>query len=666
MPRTRLLQLSLSIGPLLCGPADSATLQHFEPLRAMRMDAAAAAGPAATEPRTLHFNAFSRDFALELRPNGRLAGMQRQMSLGVGFGAYRGTVAGRAGSWARVVLTPAGPTGLVFDGETLYGLEVGTDPSAPRREGGAVMFRLADLYFAPGEIGTELDTVAIDGWQAVALMAEEFTALAAGTKLNLDLGAVADFEFSQTFGAQAETALLTRLNNVDGIYSEQLGVQITVAETQIFTIDNDPFTASLANELLEQLANYRGATPAQDARGLTHLFTGRDLEGQTAGIAYFGSVCARRNVFDSRSFGAALSEARRGAVVDSLVAAHEIGHNFGAPHDGDAAGACASTPTTFLMAPRVNGSEEFSSCSIEQIQREIAGASCLTPIGPANVVVTLPQPAQAALAAVAFDHTATVHNDGVDPASGVTFAAASEQGLEIVAVDAGGPSCSLAANEAHCSLGTVNGGVAHSVTLTLRAPSPGVFALTSHVAAEADDDATDNSATVAMTVVAGVDLVLSGTAADVALNAQTTIHALLENAADVAATSVAVAATLSAGLRPDQATLAGVACTVAAQTIACPPRALAARGSVTLAVTATGIAPGGQQLTVGATAGEVERTPADNQLAMAVSVNAPQRSDGGGGAVSWWFVVALLVADGARRLASPGRRRPCDATPPEA
>ncbi len=634
-------------------------MQHSEPLRGYRTASGAALKPSGTQPTTLHFNAFSRDFALELEPNGRLAGLQQQLRLDASGGAYRGAVAGRPGSWARVVLTPTGPTGLVFDGETLYGIEAGADQSTPGANGEPIMFRLADVYFGPGEIGTELDTVTIDGEQAVAAMATELTTLSAtGATLNLDIGAVADFEFSQRFGALAETALLTRLNNVDGIFSEQLGIQITVAATKIFTSNDDPFTTSSANALLSELASYRGATPAQDAQGLTHLFTGRDLDGSTAGIAYFGSVCAQRSRFDSRSFGAGLSEARRGAVTDSLVAAHEIGHNFGAPHDGAANGACASTPTTFLMAPSVNGSREFSACSIAEMQAEIAAASCLTPIGAANVAVTWAQPVDA-LAGVAFELAATARNDGVEEANGVTFAAATKQGLEIVAIDAGDASCTVAALAASCSLGTVGGGAARSLTLTLRAQSAGAFDLTGTVAAEADAKAGDDSATVAVTAVPSVDLVLSGVASDVQLNAPTTINAVLENSADLGATAVTVTASLTAGLRADSATLDGAVCTVTAQAITCPTRPLQAHGSVTLAVAATGVAAGSQQLSIGASANEAERTPANNQLALAVTVNAPQeRSDGGGGAMAWWFVVALLTARGLRYLGFGGRRRP--------
>jgi hypothetical protein len=650
---------------MLSGVAEAATVQHAEPLRAYRVGSGAGATkPTGTEPLTISFNSFSRDFTLELEPNGRLAAMQAELELAAGIGAYRGKVAGRPDSWVRIVMTPAGPSGLIFDGETLFGIETGEDGAATTANGAASMFRLADVYFAPGELGDEHDAVAIDGEQAVAAMAQEFIALAAaGATMNLDLGAVADFEFSQAFGAAAETALLTRFNNVDGIFSDQLDVQITAAEIDIFTANDDPFTTTVPSALLDELANYRGATPSQDAQGLTHLFTGRDLDGTTAGVAFFGALCARRTQFDTRSFGSGLSEARRGAVTDSLVAAHEIGHNFGAPHDGEAGRACASTPQTFLMARSINGSNQFSDCSIQEMQAEIAGATCLTPIGPANVTVTLPQPAQNALATVSFNHTATVRNTGVDPAAGVTFAASAEPGLQIVAADAGGASCTVAASSATCALGAVGGGASRAVTLTLRAASAGTFDLTATVAADFDDDATDNDASVTVTAVPVVDLVLSGTSPGVTLNSQTAISTTLENTTDFGATSVEVSAILSPGLRPDQAALSGAACTITGQAVTCPARALIAHGTVTFVVTTTGITVGNQQLTINATAVEAERTPADNQLTLAVSVNAPPDNGGGGGALSWLAVVFLLAARSLTGRAASGRRRPCGPTP---
>ncbi len=64
--------------------------------------------------------------------------------------------------------------------------------------------------------------------------------------------------------------------------------------------------------------------------------TGRNLETQTVGIAYISGLC-------SAEFGTSLSQSGLDTMRAALIAAHEIGHNFGAPHDGE--GNCATTPT---------------------------------------------------------------------------------------------------------------------------------------------------------------------------------------------------------------------------------------------------------------------------------------------------------------------------------
>jgi len=653
MSRARLPPLALSVCSALCGSAQAASVQHAEPLRAYGVEARGTAEkPTAGAPTVVTFNAFSRDFSLELEPNGRLAAVVQHVDTAT---AYRGKIAGVRNSWVRLVLTPQGPSGLVFDGAVLYGIEAGEDASR------ASMFRLADVYFEPGELGCEISEATIDGEQALAAMAEEFTTLAAlGATQNLDLGAVADFEFSQAFGANAEAAVLTRFNNVDGIFSEQLGIQITVKEVDIFTAADDPFTASTGGVLLDEVARYRGATSRQDALGLTHLLTGRDLDGGTAGIAFFGAVCATRNRFDARSFGAGLSEARRGAVIDSLVAAHEIGHSFGAPHDGDASGNCASTPTTFLMAPNINGSNRFSACSIQEMQAEIASATCLAPVGPPDMAVELAQPPQA-FAGAQFTHSATIRNHGRDEATQVAFTATAAPGLAILTAEAGGAACTVSPSSASCAFGAVGGGGARSVTLSMQAGAPGSFSLTGAVTASNEGDPSDNSRTVTITAIPSVDLGWSGAGSAVALDAQTTINATLANATDFAATSMTVTATFSAGLRPDEATLAGAACTVSGQSVACPARTLAARGSVDLTLRMTGIAAGAGRVTMVATASETDRNPADNQSLFTVTVNAPaSANDGGGGALSWWAFAALFAALSLHRAGVPnGAGVPC-------
>ncbi|NJO13519.1 MAG: hypothetical protein HC872_08710 [Gammaproteobacteria bacterium] len=167
----------------------------------------------------------------------------------------------------------------------------------------------------------------------------------------IEIAFVADFELSQRFGTDTQATMMARANVLDGIFDSQVGVTI-VPFFQIFTDSNDPFTASNASTLLNELSTYRRNTPNIRSRGLAHLMTGRALDGNTAGVAFIGALC-------SVGSGAGLSEGTGSNTVASLIAAHEIGHNFGAPHDAEAGSACASTPGTFLMNPQINGSTTF-------------------------------------------------------------------------------------------------------------------------------------------------------------------------------------------------------------------------------------------------------------------------------------------------------------------
>src|SRR5690606_29559186 len=169
-----------------------------------------------------------------------------------------------------------------------------------------------------------------------------------------------------------EANLLARLNVIDGIFASQLGVQVTAASVTTHTRrSTDPFSnTGDSSDLLDELASWRAGNAWQRQTALTHLFTGRDLDRRTVGLAYMDTLCSRR-------YSASLSEARTPASFAALVAAHEIAHVLGAPHDGDNEGACATTTGSYLMAPRINGSQQFSSCSVAQMTPRVQAASCL-------------------------------------------------------------------------------------------------------------------------------------------------------------------------------------------------------------------------------------------------------------------------------------------------
>ena len=175
--------------------------------------------------------------------------------------------------------------------------------------------------------------------------------------------------------------MLARLNIVEGIFSEQVGLLVLATDVRLIPATNDPFTATKGSTLLEQLGAYRKATPAVRARGLAHLMTGKDLDGTTAGIAYVRTVCE--------------VETRR---IDQLALLRH--HHLGARH-GARAGPqlrrrarrrtghrpAPASPAASSWRSSVSGYSTFSQCSIDKMQPVIASASCVTPAEYADVTI---------------------------------------------------------------------------------------------------------------------------------------------------------------------------------------------------------------------------------------------------------------------------------------
>jgi len=190
-----------------------------------------------------------------------------------------------------------------------------------------------------------------------------------GATQELVVSIVTDHQFSDAIGSDAAGEIVARMDVVEGIWSSQAGINIALGAVNILTDTGDTFsTTTVPTDLLAEVATYRGKLP-NDSSGLTHLMSGRTLDNSIIGIAYVGTVC-------DGTTSVSLSDTTVSTTMGALVTAHEIGHNFNAPHDG-VTGACASTPQTYLMAPKINLSNQFSACSLTQIAARAATASCL-------------------------------------------------------------------------------------------------------------------------------------------------------------------------------------------------------------------------------------------------------------------------------------------------
>lgn len=596
----------------------------------------------------MRFEALGRSFDLQLVPNDRIvSSLQSDLAISQ-VEVYRGQLASNPQSWARIVVFDGMPRGVIWDGVEMYAVEAPDDSTllidAP------VIYRMADAFVVAGTMSCGSDFLT---GSAAAIMKEIGSATkvaiarAPGAVSEITMSAIGDFEFTDARGGDsaAIAAITTRLNNVDGFFSEQVGVQINVDLIETHSDSADPFSDTLvSDDLLVEVSEYRLQSSSHNSRGLTYLYTGRNLDTTTVGVAWRGVLC-------ENYFGAGLSEANAGPTNDSLIAAHEIGHNFGAEHDGEPQSPCAAETGDFIMSASINGSQQFSACSIAIMQAEAAAAGCVAALPAVDVSVQPVGQISNVLLGAAIELEYEVASNGTLDAAGVlvNFSIPGLLTLDTVATTVG--MCSNGAGVVDCDLGDMVGLSSASITLSVTPNALGNGTLTASVSTtDTDERPINNQDSVQLSVTPAVNLVAGApTSAAVFINESTSVSVTLNNTSVIDATNATASITLENGLQPNSATWSIGTCTVAAQQVDCQASIFAAQTSSVLTINATGVSTGRKDVTVVLASTEADANPDDNSIVGEVRVVTADKEKGGGATNPLLILLSLVALLSARR-----------------
>lgn len=166
----------------------------------------------------------------------------------------------------------------------------------------------------------------------------------------------ADPEFVYAKGTASNDEIARHINVAEALYARQLGIRFKILEQSIF----DTSTPEIQPGLV--LDSFRSRKTPSDTN-VQYLFTGKDLDGSTIGIAYVGAVCYEPTY--------AQGVVQLYGELTGNIFAHEVGHNLGAVHDVDSPGS--------IMYPSISfGEPYFSAKSVSDITSFVANnGQCL-------------------------------------------------------------------------------------------------------------------------------------------------------------------------------------------------------------------------------------------------------------------------------------------------
>lgn len=189
-----------------------------------------------------------------------------------------------------------------------------------------------------------------------------------GMCFEIELAIAADLSMFNKYGSAAGVNGHTFgvMNNVQTNYDDEFNDELLFVIVEQFVVTppaTDPWTNSTdAGELLDDFTDW-GPNGFNSNHDLGQLWTNRNFQGGTVGIAWLNAVCTSIRYHCLQDFTSNAQQLR-------VMTAHEIGHNFSATHDPQG--------SNTIMAPSVTTSTVWSNQSLNQINNFYPTRWCLT------------------------------------------------------------------------------------------------------------------------------------------------------------------------------------------------------------------------------------------------------------------------------------------------
>lgn len=346
------------------------------------------------------------DLTLQLEPNTRLQDADASH--------YRASVVDFPDSWARLSQINGQWDGLLVHQGQTYQITAVSDALLPAvdaraRSLSAAAPRLIDHSVHLGTCGIDhspittaslLQSKALDNrflGATIPDLADYCTETVDGVCLVAELSMFFDQAYRDAFPTDYRSRGAQMLNIVDGIYQEELG--IVFRQLQLDFFDGDQFVDTnnpedILNDMISRRVQGRIRPSDPNTRSLMHLVTGRDFRigdidsvagvangvlytQQGADLAFTPVLCGAGAVATSQVVG---DRSGPSATLTAIIIAHEIGHNLGMEHDGEAgaltAESCTQTDQVMYFQV-VPGASTFSTCSKDAAALNIAALSAV-------------------------------------------------------------------------------------------------------------------------------------------------------------------------------------------------------------------------------------------------------------------------------------------------